>query len=497
MFDTNFLQNISNHFAGSVNIFLPEIALLVTFILALFMDVIFKKVRSIAGYTVCIGFVATAVLLAFQCGSTNTNAFLSMISVDPFAQYFKYLILLASFIIVLLSFFSNEINKDGRKVGEYYSLIAGMTFGMFLLVGASNLIMIYIGIEILSLTSYVLAGFTKEIKRASEASLKYVIYGSVSSGVMVYGMSILFGLTGTLSITELSIILTNGQLDTIPLLVSCLMIISGFGYKISAVPFHFWTPDVYEGSPVTITAFLSVSSKAAGFGALIRFVIVVLAHNPNIDWQIVIAVLAVLTMTLGNLVAIWQTNAKRLLAYSSISHAGYMLMALVVMNQIGIASILIYMFMYLFMNLGAFAVVMLIANKTGNEDIDDYNGLGYKMPVLSICMVVFLISLAGIPPTGGFVGKLYVFTALFNSGTQWLWLAIIGVINSVISLFYYAKIFRNMYLRGTDYKGEVISHSPLALTIVILLAIPTVLFGVYFGPIVDWANASAAIFFVK
>jgi NADH-quinone oxidoreductase subunit N len=497
MFDSNFLQNISNHFAGSVNIFLPEIALLITFILALFMDVIFKKVKSIAGYTVCIGFAATAVLLVYQGGNTNINAFVTMISVDPFAHFFKYLILLASFVVVLMSFFSDEIYKDERKVGEYYSLIAGMTFGMFILVGASNLIMIYIAVEILSLSSYVLAGFTKEIKRASEASLKYVIYGSVSSGIMVYGMSIMFGLTGTLNLFDLSTILASGHIDTLPLVISGLMILSGFGYKISAVPFHFWTPDVYEGAPVTITAFLSVSSKAAGFGALIRFVVLVLARNKNIDWQIVIAVLSVLTMTLGNLVAIWQTNAKRLLAYSSIAHAGYMLMALVVMNQIGIASIMIYMFMYLFMNIGAFAVVMLIANKTGNEDIDSYNGLGYKMPVLSICMVVFLISLAGIPPTGGFVGKLYVFTALFNSGTQWLWLAIIGVINSVISLFYYAKIFRNMYLRGTDYKGEVIRHSPIALTLVILLAIPTVLFGVYFGPIVDWANASAAIFFVK
>lgn len=497
MLNMALLDNLAKHFASSVGLIAPEIALLVTFIIALFMDVFFKKVRSIAGYTVCIGFVVTAVLLAMQPMNTNTFAFLTMISVDPFAQFFKYLILLASFIVVLMSFFSNEINNEKRKVGEYYSLIAGMTFGMFLLVGASNLIMIYLGIEILSITSYVLAGFTKEIKRASEASLKYVIYGSVSSGIMIYGVSIIFGLTGTLNLFDLARIISTGNIDVIPMVVAGLMILSGFGYKISAVPFHFWTPDVYEGAPVTITAFLSVASKAAGFGALVRFVVVVLAHNKNIDWQMVIAVLSVLTMTLGNLVALWQSNAKRLLAYSSIAHAGYMLMALVVMDKIGISSILIYMFMYLFMNLGAFAVIMLIANKTGSEDIDSYNGLGSRMPLLSICMVVFLISLTGLPPTAGFVGKLYVFTALLNSGTQWLWLALIGIINSVISLFYYAKIFRNMYLRSNDDNGEVVSHSPLALTLVVLLAIPTILFGVYFTPIVDWANASAAIFFLK
>jgi NADH-quinone oxidoreductase subunit N len=280
-----------------------------------------------------------------------------------------------------------------------------MTLGMFLLSSSSNLIMMYLSIEIMSLSSYVLAGYTKEIKRASEASLKYVIYGAVSSGIMIYGISIIFGLTGSLNLYEINTFLANNDVNLWALLIPTLMIIAGIGYKISAVPFHFWTPDVYEGAPVTITALLSVASKAAGFAMLIRFVKIGFIDSAaggeywttlHLDWQHIIALLSVLTMTLGNLVALWQTNVKRLLAYSSIAHAGYMLMGLVVMNDAGVAAILIYFFMYLFMNLGAFYFVLLIANKTGSENIEDYQGLGYKAPRISVCMVIFLISLTGL-----------------------------------------------------------------------------------------------------
>ncbi len=497
MFDTNILNNISSHLVQSVSLFAPETALLCTFIVALFMDIFLGKVRNIAGYTVCVGFIITGILLGVQCG-VHQNAFMSMIAIDPFALFFKYLILISGFAVVVMSFFSNEINKDGRKVGEYYALIAGMTFGMFLLCGATNLIMIYLAIEMMSLTSYVLAGFTKEIKRSSEASLKYVIYGSVSSGIMVYGMSILFGASGTLNLSELATMIPNGQVDMFALIVSGLMIVAGFGYKISAVPFHFWTPDVYEGAPVTITAFLSVASKTAGFAGFIRFAQIMFANDPYLDWQIVLAVLAVLTMTIGNLSAIWQTNAKRMLAYSAIAHAGYMLMGMVVMDQIGISAIMVYLFMYAFMNLGAFAVIMLIANKIGSEDIDDYNGIGYKMPVLGVLMVIFLVSLTGLPPTAGFIGKFYIFSALLAKGNQWVWLAVIGVLNSVVSLFYYFRILRNMYLRGTSNDtNERYSFSAGSIALVVLLAIPTLLLGVYFGPIVEWANNSASMLFMK
>jgi NADH-quinone oxidoreductase subunit N len=281
------------------------------------------------------------------------------------------------------------------------------------------------------------------------------------------------------------------------------MIISGFGYKISAVPFHFWAPDVYEGAPITITAYLSVASKAAGFAVLLRFIKTVLINSipgtaetwillTNIDWHSVIAILSILTMTLGNLVAVWQTNMKRMLAYSSIAHAGYLLMAVSVMNDNGVSAVLIYFFFYMLMNLGAFFIVQIIANKLNSEEIEDYTGLGYRSPIIGVCLTLFLISLTGLPPTAGFIGKLYIFTTVINSG--YLWLAAIGVINSVISLYYYVKIIRNLYLRDVESTKIKLEYSPFTIVILLLLAVPTLLFGIYFTPIVEWANYSMNIF---
>jgi NADH-quinone oxidoreductase subunit N len=292
------------------------------------------------------------------------------------------------------------------------------------------------------------------------------------------------------------------------LLIATIFIVVGFGYKISAVPFHFWTPDVYEGAPITITAFLSVASKAAGFAMMIRFFNVIFIDSAAIslsahvwtslygfEWNKLLAILSVLTMTLGNLVAVWQDNLKRLLAYSSIAHAGYMLMGVVVLSNQGIAAILIYFMMYLFMNLGAFYVVMLIANKTGSEDISAYRGLGYRAPLVGVAMAVFLISLTGLPPTAGFIGKLYLFGALLDA--RWIGLAIAGALNSVISLYYYARVLRYMFLRDPEGQaGSIhILHSERILLLV--LVVPTLLFGLYFTPIVDLANASVHLFGIR
>ena len=386
--------------------------------------------------------------------------------------------------------------KAGRRLGEYFSLIVGMTFGMFLLCGSTNMIMVYISIEIMSLSSYVLAGFTKEVKRSGEAALKYVIFGSVASGIMIYGVSIIYGLTGTFDIVRIMIGLQSAS--TIPMVLGIFMIMAGFLYKISAVPFHYWTPDVYEGAPITITALLSVASKAAGIAIFVRFMYILsFSGFINFDWRIVIAIISVLTMTLGNLVALWQNNFKRLLAYSSIAHAGYILMALVVMDKVGISAIMIYLFTYMFMNLGAFASAALLANKIHSEDLEDYTGIGYRAPALTVCLVIFLVSLAGLPPTAGFIGKLYVFTAVLNAGNQWVWLAVVGVINSAISLYYYVKVFRNMFLRGDDLVQEPLKFSVASMSLIYVLAFATLLFGVYFSPIVNWANYSATMFFGK
>lgn len=486
----------------SVGLFIPETVLVIAFMIALVLDLIFKKSRNIAAVVALAGFAVTGYFLALQCG-WNFVGFAKSYTFDPFANYFKFIILISSALIVIFSFFSGELYSGNRKLGEYYTLIIGMTFGMFLLSGASNLILIYVAIETMSISSYILAGYTREIKRASEASLKYVIYGAVSSGMMIYGVSLLYGLTGSLNLYDINAFLTQNSVDVAPLLISLLFILAGFGYKISAVPFHFWTPDVYEGAPITITAYLSVASKAAGFAVLMRFLKIsfidsVPGNNEiwtmihGIDWTLILAILSVLSMTLGNLVAVWQTNVKRLLAYSSIAHAGYMLMGVAVLNDTGVAAVQLYFFMYLLMNLGAFLVVMLIANKIGSEELEDYKGMGYRAPVLGVCLTIFLVSLTGLPPAAGFIGKLYIFAAVIKA--NYLWLAVVGVVNSVISLYYYVKIFKTMYLEDVDSKKEKVTSPVGAIVVVLLLAIPTLIFGIFFSPIVDWVNASAVIF---
>lgn len=498
----------SNIIAGilqSFSLFKPETTLVITFVLAIIMDLIFKKSRWIAGIVSIIGFVVAGIFMLYQC-NPEASVFSNLLIIDPFSQFFKWVILLSSVIVVFMSFLSDELKKDGITLGEYYTLIVGMTLGMFLLSSASNLIMIYLAIETMSLSSYVLAGYTKEIKRSSEASLKYVIFGSLSSGFMIYGISLLYGLTGSLELGEIHTFLMTNDVSLVALSAASLLIVAGFGYKISAVPFHFWTPDVYEGAPVTITAYLSVASKAAGFAVLIRFLkMAFLDSNPvsftaaqwvsdlgGLDWQWIMATLAILTMTLGNLVAVWQTNVKRMLAYSSIAHAGYLLMGVVVMTDAGITSVLLYFIIYMVMNLGAFLVVMLIANKTGSEEIDDYVGLGYRAPVLGVVMAIFLFSLTGLPPTAGFIGKWYLFMAVIEAG--WTWLAVIAVLNSVVSLYYYVKVLRNMWIRGMDVKSEPMFLNPGSHILLYALAVPTLFFGLYLTPFLEWAKNSIGIF---
>ena len=494
-----------NDLYRSIGIAMPELILTITFAVAIIADLMFKKVRSIAGWVGLVGFGATAYSMMTLSG-TSAFGFSQLLVVDPFAEFFKYLFLLSGAGVILMSLFSDELWKESRSMGEYYTLILGMTIGMFLIAGAGNLIMIYLALETMSLSSYVLAGYTKEIKRASEASLKYVIYGSTASGLMIYGISLMFGLTGTLNICEMNAALAHYDGNTLALITSSLMIIAGIAYKISAVPFHFWTPDVYEGAPTTITAYLAVASKAAGFAVLIRFLKAGFIDTTaidngawslinGIDWKFVIAILSVLTMTLGNLVALWQNNVKRMLAYSGIAHAGYLLMGVAVMTTVGNYSIMLYFVMYLITIYGAFFVTNLIANKINSEDMDDWAGFGFRSPLLGTAMTVFMISLTGLPPTAGFIGKFYLFGAVLDAG--WIWLAVVGVLNSVISLFYYMKVMRTMWLRGADNHGEEVTYSMGAQVMVYVFMVPTVILGIWYGPILRWVEQSAVIFLGK
>jgi NADH-quinone oxidoreductase subunit N len=352
--------------------------------------------------------------------------------------------------------------------------------------------------------SFILAAYLKLDTRSNEAGLKYVIYGAFSSGVMLFGLSIVYGLTGSTSYFDIQESIFSMDSSANPaLIMALLMIFAGFGYKISSVPFHFWTPDVYEGSPTTITAYLSVAPKAAGFAMIIRFFHQIFSDSialtgtaigsTDLPWPEIIGVLAVVTMTMGNLVAIQQNSIKRMLAYSSIAHAGYMMLALPVLSMEAIESIMIYLFVYVFMNLGAFFIVITVKNKTGGETFDDYQGLGWKMPVVGSLMTLFMLSLTGLPPTAGFVGKLYIFKTLVGAGSDFLWLVVAGGINSVISLYYYFHVVKVMFLGGE--RSDTISYPPsLMFGLMVFTAIPSLLLGLYWNPLASWVKDSLVFY---
>jgi NADH-quinone oxidoreductase subunit N len=497
-------RDMGEQILQNLHYFKPETTLAVTFCAALIFDLFFRKKTRWVSLVAIAGLVVTAIFLFDEVG-VSESIFSNMFAVDSFSLFFKFVILLTTALILIFSLNSDELNLGPRRLGEYYALLMSLTLGMFLMSGATNLLMMYLSLELTSISSYILAGYTKDAPDSSEASLKYVIYGALSSGLMLYGISILYGLTGAVDIYGINHALMGGGVSSVALLIAGILTLAGFGYKISSAPFHFWTPDVYEGAPVTITAFLSVASKAAGFAMMIRFFKVTFfdptvsgltagywASLQGFDWNILLAIISVATMTLGNLVAIWQNNLKRLLAYSSIAHAGYILMGVVVLSNEGVSAVLVYFVAYLFMNLGAFYTVMIIANKTGSEDIEAYRGLGYRSPFVAACFTIFLFSLTGIPPTVGFIGKLYLFAALINA--KWIWLAIVGVLNSVVSLYYYVRIVRNMYLRDPEGEASPISFSPQYVIIMLVLVVPNLVLGLYFGPLVNLAQASVGMF---
>jgi NADH-quinone oxidoreductase subunit N len=327
--------------------------------------------------------------------------------------------------------------------------------------------------------------------------MKYVVYGATASGVMIYGFSLLFGLTGSTQIGEIGRILAAGGKPVIPMILASVMVAVGFGYKIAAVPFHMWSPDVYEGAPTPATAFFSVAPKAAGFAVLVRFYYTVFAVSDpaasvwklstEVDWTLLFAVLAAVTMTVGNLVAVKQDNVKRLLAYSSIAHAGYMLMGFVLLTPAGIQSVLFYLVVYLFMNLGAFYVVLVVGNSCKGEDISDFKGLGTRAPFMAVSMSVFLFALTGIPPFSGFIGKLYLFAEVINR--QIYWLVVIAALNSVVGLYYYARIVKSMFFDKSE-STEEIAVPAIPRALLVLLVAPTLILGVYWEPVARIASNS-------
>jgi NADH-quinone oxidoreductase subunit N len=423
-----------------------------------------------------------------------------MIVLDAFSVFFKVLLGLALLAVVWMSLRSREVRGQPNE-GEYYALVLSSALGMFLMASAANLLMAYLSLEFVSLTSYVLTGFLRHNRRSGEAALKYLIYGGVASGAMIYGMSWVFGLTGAMDYA--GIVRGVAALDPASrpaFFLALVLVFTGFGYKIAMVPFHMWAPDVYTGAPIPVTAFLAVGSKAAGFAMLLRFfhfgvapgdAAVAIAELPLVELG---SLACVATMTLGNLAALSQTNLKRLLAYSSIAHAGYALLGFVVFAEAGVEAILFYLAVYYTMNLGAFWVVMLIANVTGREDLDGYRGLAWRGgAAVAVTLAVFLFSLAGLPPLAGFLGKFYVFAAGVEG--RFYALVVIGLVNSVVSLNYYARVVKVMFLDHPEPGDPPLRLRPLGdLGAVGVLALANVVLILRFDWLLAWVETAGRIF---
>jgi NADH-quinone oxidoreductase subunit N len=487
----------------SLGFFVPEIVLSGTVLALIFFDLfaVGRQDKANGAGIVALGGALMALGAALTLwGAAPTWLFGRMVVLDPFAVFFKILLGLSLVAAVLMSLGSREVAGRPNE-GEYYTLLVASGLGMLLMASAGNLLMAYLSLEFVSLTSYVLTGFLRHNRRSGEAALKYLIYGGVASGAMIYGMSWIFGLTGTMDYA-----LIGKQVAAIDaqsqgaLFVALLLVLVGFGYKIAAVPFHMWAPDVYVGAPIPVTAFLAVGSKAAGFAILLRFFhFGVSAGGPvvgvpgGLPFVAVLMLVCFLTMTLGNLAALSQSNVKRLLAYSSIAHAGYALLGVVVFRDDGVQASLIYLAVYYLMNLGAFWVVMLVANQTGREDLDGYRGLAWRGGAApAVAMTVFLASLAGLPPFAGFVGKFYVFGAGLRGGMVLLVLA--GALNSVVSLYYYFLIVKKMFLEEPNPGDAELRFPVLGVSAVVALSLLTVLFGINFGWLYDAAGAASRVF---
>ena len=487
----------------SLSFYYPELILIGVILAAIIYDLTIHQSKSgNVGWVLVAGLIAVAGAIYFQ-EQRVTTLFTDSIVLDPFASFFKLIIILATIFVSIVSLQSGEL-KEYRK-GEYFTLLGIIVFGLFLMVSTVDLIMVYLSIEIVSIMSFVLAGYLKQNTRSNEAGLKYVVYGAFSSGIMLFGLSYIYGLTGSTNyfLIQQAIATMDASANT-ALLMAMIMVLAGFGYKISSVPFHFWTPDVYEGAPTTITAYLSIAPKAGAFAMMIRFFNQVLADGgamggldassvASLPWANIMSLLAVITMTLGNVVAIQQNNIKRMLAYSSIAHAGYMLLAMPVMSGDSIYAIMIYLVMYLFMNLGAFFVVITVKNKTGGETFDDYKGLGWEMPLIGVAMTIFMVSLTGLPPSAGFVGKFYIFASLIKGGNQFYWLVVVGGINSVVSLYYYFRVVKVMFFEG-DRKDTILQPPTVMAGMLLATAIPTVILGIYWTPVADWIQNSLTFF---
>ena len=406
---------------------------------------------------------------------------------DGFSFFVKLLVLVATALTVLLSV--RFLEEGNYRASEYYSLLLLATSGMLFMASGYTLLTIWISLETMALASYILAGYFKRERRSVEAALKYFILGAMSSGILLYGISLLYGAAGTVQLSELSQKLADPALHgnyLVPL--GWLLLAAGLFFKVAAVPFHVWTPDVYVGAPTPVTAWLAVASKGASFAILLRILYEGL-WSVRAEWQTIVAIVAVITMVWGNIAALTQDNVKRMLAYSSIAHAGYILLGVLAVSEVGLWSVLFYLLAYTFITLGAFGTVILLERREyAGETCADYAGLARRSPFLAAMMLLFMVALTGIPPTGGFVGKFYLFAAALKSG--WGWVAVIGVLTSAISLYYYFRIVLYMYLKDSDQTTPVPLKAPALVGAIAFCALATLALGIYPGPFIELAKHS-------
>ena len=467
---------------------LPELVLTAGALLVLIADVALPKAqRGALAWVTLLALGATAVSLA-PFTATRVEVAHGLMAVDQFALFFKVVFLFAAAITVLMSV--RYLAVEGASPGEYYFLILCATLGMFVMAGGIDLITIFIGLETMAVSFYILAGFIKPNQRSNEAAVKYFLLGAFSLGILLYGMSLMYGLSGTTNLRVMATQFTGQERDP-RLVLAVILVVAGVGFKIAAVPFHMWAPDVYEGAPTPITAFLSVGSKAASFAMLIRIFVEGLPAM-NADWRLLFEVLAIVTMTVGNVAAVTQSNVKRMLAYSSIAHAGYVLIGIVAWsptNPRGITATLIYLMVYSFMQLGAFAVIVLLRRQdVVGDELKDFSGLHVRNPFAAFAMLLFMLSLGGIPPTAGFMGKFWLFSAAIDA--HYYWLAVIGVLNSAISLYYYIRIVVFMYLKKETI-GAQPSTSPALALVLGVAVLGTLVLGVYPRLLFELAELSA------
>ena len=446
---------------------MPELVIALTLLIVLVFDLFDSISKQVLGWMTIVGAgIALWVSIQMHQAGIGGTQFNEMFKVDNFSLFFNIIFLVSTILVALISI--SYLGGEDRRPGPYYLLILLATLGMMLMAAGNELIIVFLGLELMSLSLYVLAGYFRESPASSEAGMKYLLLGAFASAFFLYGIALIYGGAGTTSIPAIAEAIAAPNKSPL-LLAGMFLLIVGFGFKVAIVPFHQWAPDVYEGAPTTVAAFISAGPKAAGFAAFLRIFMEALP-NLQVEWSGVIILLAMLTMTIGNVIAIAQTNIKRMLAYSSIAHAGYVLIGLAAANSDGISSAMLYLLVYCVMNIGAFGAVILAKTADGESLlISDYAGLGLRKPLLAMFMTLMLLSLAGFPPTAGFVGKFYIFKSAVQAGH--IWLVIIGAINTAISAFYYLRVVVTMYMREPE---EELEFSPYASTLVIGLIIAAI-----------------------